>query len=164
MKNLFLLLGFLTLAPTAFADTPQVYKWTGTDGAIHYSDKPPVQTAADLQTLDMPNFPAPDLAQIAARQAELDAEARTAQQLLQTQLDQEAQARALARQQAELEAELAAAQQVSPQPAAEPIYVNSAFVPRAFRANLYVRYRSDFGKFRADLPNRSVDYIIRKPR
>ena len=141
MKNVFLLLGLLTLAPAAFADAPQVYKWTDATGVIHYSDKPPVQAAADLQSMDMPSFPAPDPAEIAAHQAQLDAEARTAQQLLQAQLAEQAQSRALALQQAQLEAAAAAQQQADSGPAVQPIYVDSVFVPRAYRANLYVHHR-----------------------
>jgi Skp family chaperone for outer membrane proteins len=165
MKTLLLLLSLLVLAPTAFADT-QVYKWTDVDGVVHYSDKPPLQGAADLQSTDMPSFPAPDPAQIAAHQAQLDADAQAAQKLLQTQLDQEAQAKALAMQQAELDAELAAQQQAASQPVAEPIYVNSASVPRAYRANLYLpRHSGSSGSHPArSAPSRPPISLLQKPR
>ena len=165
MKSMFLLLGLLALTPAAFADT-QVYKWTDADGVVHYSDKPPVQAAADLQSMDMPSFPAPDLAEIAAHQAQLDAAAQTAQKLLQAQLDQEAQAKALAMQQAALDAERAAAQQqpTDSGPTVEPIYVNSAFVSRAYRANLYIHHHTRSSNSQSSSMNRPPIPVLQKPR
>lgn len=163
MRNMFLLLSLLALAPAALADAPQLYKWTAADGVIHYSDKPPVQATADLESMDMPSFPARDPAEIAAHQAELDAEAQMAQKLLQTQLDQEAQAKALALQQAELEAATAAQQQAAPQPQVEPIYVNSVLVPRAYRANLYVHHRPASSRSQPVTPSHPA-ITMHKPR
>ena len=163
MKNIFLLLGLLALAPAAFADAPQIYKWTDTTGVIHYSDKPPAQAATDLQSMDMPSFPAPDPAEIAAHQAQLDAEAQTAQKLLQAQLAEQAQAKALALQQAQLEASVAAAQQADSAPTIQPIYVDSVFVPRAYRANLYIPHRSGAGRPQPSTPSPPA-ITLHKPR
>jgi hypothetical protein len=139
MRPTLILLALLALAPAAFADGTQLYKWTDAQGVVHYSDKPPAQPAADLSTTAMPSFPVQDPAVLAAKQAALDAQAQTAQKLLQIQLDQQAEAR----RHAEVQAELAAAeQQPDPGMAAEPIYVDSRFVPRAYRKNLYVQHRS----------------------
>lgn len=169
MKHAFAFLVLVALAPAAFADGTQLYKWTDAQGVIHYSDKPPAQTAPDLQTMDMPSFPTQDPAQLAAHQAELVAQAQAAQKLLQAQLDEQAQAAALAAQKAELQAQLAAAQQQQQsesQPAAEPIYVSSAFVPRAYRANLYLQHRFGSGNPHPSraLPDRPAISILQKPR
>ena len=129
------------LPALALADNAQVYKWTDAAGVVHYSDKPPAGSVADLQTLDMPAFPPQDPSQIAAQQAALVSEAAALQQL-QTQAAQQQQAVELARQQAQLAAAIAAFQQVQAQAQPEPetvplIYSSSAFVPAAYRVNLY---------------------------
>lgn len=168
MKYTLAALFLLALAPAAFADGSQFYKWTDAQGVIHYSDKPPVQAAPDLQTMDIPAFPAQDPAELAAHQADLVAQAQAAQKLLQVQLDEQAQAATLAAQKSQLQAQLAAAQQQQSesQQAAEPIYVSSAFVPRAYRANLFIPRR--FGSANPHpsraLPNRPAISILQKPR
>src|SRR5579859_6997982 len=96
MKTVIAFLALLVLSSAAFGDDPQMYKWTDVDGVVHYSDKPPVEAVTDLQTLDIPSFPAQDPAKIAAEQAELVAQIQAVQQLLQTQAAQQAQAAALA--------------------------------------------------------------------
>lgn len=167
MKHTLTILVLLALAPAAFADGTQLYKWTDAQGVIHYSDKPPVQAAADLQTIDIPAFPAQDPAELAARQAELVAQTAAAQKLLQVQLDEQTQAAALAAQKAQLQAQLAAMQQqLDSRPAVEPIYVSSAFVSHAYRANLFIPHRPGFGNSHADrsLPNTPAISILRKPR
>jgi hypothetical protein len=126
------------------ADNAQVYKWTDAAGVVHYSDKPPVESVADVQTLDMPALPYQDPAQLAAQQAALVGQAVALQQL-QVQAAQQQQAADLARQQAELAAALAAFQQAQAQaqPAPETmplIYSTSAFVPAAYRANFYLHH------------------------
>lgn len=138
-----LLLG-LILPALAFADNAQVYKWTDAAGVTHYSDKPPADSVADLQTLDMPALPPQDPAQLAAQQAALISQAAALHEL-QAQAAQQQQAAELARQQAELATAIAAFQQA--QQAAEPapetmpvIYSSSAFVPAAYRKNLYVNH------------------------
>jgi len=159
MKPTLIFLALLALAPAAFADGTQLYKWTDTQGVIHYSDKPPAQPVTDLSSTDMPSFPAQDPAALAARQAALDAQAQTAQKLLQTQLDQQAQAAAERR--AQVQAELDAVQQ----PAAAPIYMDSAYVPLAYRTNLYVPRRPGFAKSHSSRPQpvQPAHTILPKP-
>ena len=166
MKHLAAFLVLAILAPSAFADGA-VYKWTDAQGVTHYSDKPPVEAASDLTTLDMPVFPVQDPAKIAEHQAQLIAEAQAAQKLLQAQLDQQAQAAALAARQAQLEAALAAArqqQQAASQPMPEPIYVSSAFVPQLYRANLYLHqhHHHDLPPS-PPLPDRPAIPVLQKP-
>ena len=108
------------LPALAAAENPQMYKWTDADGVLHYSDQPPKQPAADLQTLDIPQFPAVDPAQLAARQAEQSAELKSLRELLAVQ-DLEQERAALARQSAALQAELTALQQSQAEP--EPVQV-----------------------------------------
>lgn len=129
-----------TLPAAAFAADPQMYKWTDSHGTVHYSDQPPTQPAPDLVASDMPTFPPVDQAKVAQQQAELLAQVVALQQLTQAQMAQQAQAAAIAQQQAEsLAADAAAQQAAQAQPSsAEPIYISSAFVPRAYRANLYL--------------------------
>ena len=125
----------LGLSAAAMADDPQLYKWTDTQGTVHYSDQPPAQPAPDLTTSDIPTFPAVDPVKLAQEQAALLAQVAALQQLTQAQMAQQAQALALAREQVEL-----AAAQDQPAPA-EPIYISSAFVPRIYRTNLYTSHR-----------------------
>ena len=168
MKHLaaFLLLAFL--APVVLADGT-VYKWTDAQGVTHYSDKPPVEAASDVSTLDMPALPPQDPVKIAEHQAQLVAEAQAAQKLLQAQFDQQAQSAALAAQQAQLEAQLAAARQqaesqAAAQPAVQPIYVSSAFVPRAYRANLYFYHHHGDSHLSHLPPSLPAIPVLRKPR
>jgi hypothetical protein len=141
-----------------------MYKWTDTNGVIHYSDKPPTEAAVDLQTMDVPSFPASDPAKLAADQAALLAQTQAVQQLLQAQTAQQAQAKALAQQQARLDAEIAALQQPQSQPELQPIYITSAFVPRAYRANLYLPHRMPTAPHSArPLPDRPAISLLHKP-
>src|ERR1700756_4638301 len=143
MLNLPRLLPLLALGVSAIAvaDDPQLYRWTDAQGTVHYSDQPPAQPAPDLTASDIPSFPPADPVKLAQRQADLLAQVAALQQLTQAQLAQQAQATALAQQRAEfaaLQAEQAAQAQAVETAPAEPIYVSSAFVPRVYRANLYL--------------------------
>lgn len=137
MRPALALFGLLVISPAAFADDPQLYRWTDAQGVVHYSDQPPAETAPDLKTSDMPAFPVVDQAKLDQEQAALLAEAAALQQLAQAQAAAQAAARLAA-------AELAARQTPPPVPATDdshsssPIYVSSAFVPRIYRANLYL--------------------------
>lgn len=133
MKTLLLLwLSLAVLLPfAAFADNPQMYKWTDAEGVVHYSDQPPTQPMADVQTLDIPVFPPQDPQKIAAEQAVLSAELAA----LEVQAVQQQQAAVIARQQAQLEAALAALDAAQAQAESEPqqvVYLNSAFIPHRF--------------------------------
>ncbi|HEY1774221.1 MAG TPA: DUF4124 domain-containing protein [Gammaproteobacteria bacterium] len=129
------------LSRASLADNSQLYRWTDAQGVVHYSDQPPQQPVADLKTSDLPEFPAVDQAKLDKEQAALFAEAAALQQLAQTQAQAQADARLAA-------AALAADQVPAIVPATddsytpEPIYVSSAFVPRAYRANLYLPRRT----------------------
>ena len=134
----------LGVSAVAMADDPQLYKWTDAQGTVHYSDQPPAQPAPDLTASDIPSFPPADPAKLAQQQADLLAQIAALQQLTQAQLAQQAQATALAQQRAEfaaLQAEQAAQAQAAEAAPPEPIYVSSAFVPRAYRENLYMGHR-----------------------
>ena len=128
------------LSPALLADNPQLYTWTDAQGVVHYSDQPPTLPAADLKTSDLPEFPAVDQAKLDKEQAALFAQAAALQQLA------EVQARALAETRLAA-AQSAAAEQQPVAPAVDdpsspaPIYVSSAFFPRAYRANLYLPHR-----------------------
>lgn len=143
MNRIALLLIPLMLAalpPLASADAQTVYKWTDADGVLHYSDKPPKDGVADLQTMDLPTLPPQDPAKIAADQAALAAStaALVQQQQAEDALQQREEELALER------AQLAAEEQALQQNAAPaesvpvyPIYANSDFIPRSYRRNLY---------------------------
>jgi Domain of unknown function (DUF4124) len=134
----------LILPALSIAANPQMYKWTDDQGVVHYSDQPPKQDVADVQTLDIPQFPPVDLAQLAQEQAALTAQLVALRQLLQTQEMQQQQASALAEKEAQLQAALAALQQADSddQYAHAPlIYTTSAFIPHAFRRNLFAFHR-----------------------
>lgn len=144
-KPLLLLSAFLFAALSSaavFADDSAVYKWTDAQGVVHYSDKPPKEGAADLQTLDLPPLPPQDPAKIAAEQAALAASTAALMQQQQTQAALQQQQLALALQQAQLQATLAALQQPqADEVQVAPIYAinaGSRFIPRSFRRNLYV--------------------------
>ena len=125
----------------AFADGQTVYKWTDEQGVVHYSDKPPAQTAPDLQTLDLPALPPQDPAKIAADQAALAAStaALVQQQQAEEALQQREEEIALERAQLEVSQQALQAQAATPEPVpVYPIYVNSRFIPRSYRRNLYV--------------------------
>ena len=140
MKTALTLLGLLALSPAAFADNPQLFKWTDAQGVIHYSDQPPAQPAPDLKTSDMPVFPAVDQAKLDKEQAALLAEAAALQQLTLTQAKAQADAQLAA---AELAAQVPLAAPATDGPSSPaPIYVASAFVPRSYRANLYLPRRT----------------------
>lgn len=145
MKNLPMLSSLALLAAlfsaAAFADGQTVFKWTDTQGVVHYSDKPPAVATADLQTMDLPAFPPQDPAKLAADQAALAAStlALVQQQQAEEALQQREEALTLERDQ------LQAAQEALRQDAAaaaEPapvyaIYANSPFIPRSFHRNLF---------------------------
>jgi hypothetical protein len=164
MKTALALFGLLALAPAAFADDPQMYKWTDAQGTVHYSDQPPKEAVADLTSSDIPVFPAVDQVKLDKEQAALLAQAAALQQLAQAQAAAQADARAAA-------AQLAALQAPSVVPAAEesyspaPIYVASAFVPRSYRRNLYVPYRPAAHSVASQrpLPSRPAISILQKP-
>lgn len=160
--NKFLALLSITLFAGVFsaavlADGPPVYKWTDSQGVVHYSDKPPVQAAPDLQTLDLPAFPAQDPARIAADQAALAASTAALIQRQQAEQALHQRDEELALEKAQLEAaqqalnqDAAAAAQPAPVYA---IYANSPFIPRSFHRNLYVHHRlSDRGPLSVDHP------------
>lgn len=142
--SLWIFLFAAVFSAAAIADGQSVYKWTDAQGVVHYSDKPP-KDAADIQTLDLPAFPAQDPAKIAADQAALAAStAALQQQMLNTAALQQQQL-ALAQEQAALDAQQPsvdtdAADDVYPAPA-YPIYARSRFIPRAYRRNLYAAHR-----------------------
>jgi len=154
MKNL-LALSILALLAASFsvpasADGQTVYKWTDAQGVVHYSDKPPTETAPDLQTMDLPAFPPQDPAKIAAEQAALTAS--TAILVQQQQAEEALQQReeALALERAQLQATQEALQEEA-DAAAQPapvyaIYANSPFVPRAYRRNLYGHHHHEAGR------------------
>lgn len=127
MKTLLLFwLSLAALLPVAaFADNPQMYKWTDAQGVVHYSDQPPAQPVADVQTLDIPVFPPQDPKKIAAEQAVLSAELAA----LEAQAVQQQQAAVIARQQAQLEAALAALDAAQAEAEPQVVYLNSAFIP-----------------------------------
>ncbi|HLW74984.1 MAG TPA: DUF4124 domain-containing protein [Gammaproteobacteria bacterium] len=134
----------LLLPALAIAGNPQMFKWTDAQGVVHYSDQPPKQAAADMQTLDIPLFPPQDPAEIAAREAALAAQVAALQKLVDTQAAQQGQARALAEKESQLQAALAAVQQEAYDDQRESpplIYSTSAFIPHAFRRDLYVFHR-----------------------
>ena len=168
MKSLLAPLCLLSLAlllpAAAFADNSQMYKWTDAQGVIHYSDQPPKQAEADVQTLDIPAFPPQDPVKLAAAQAALTQQAMAMQQ---AEAAQQAQAAALALQQAELQATLAAMQQSQDTATESPplIYSTSAFVPRAYRTNLFVyhRHRSSDDSRPRPLTTRPAISLFRKP-
>jgi hypothetical protein len=165
--NKFLALLSITLFAAVFsaaavADDQIVYKWTDSQGTVHYSDKPPAVAAADLQTLDLPPLPPQDPAKIAADQAALAASTRALQQQMLTQAALDQQAAEHAQQRAELQATEAALQQdaaAAAQPApVYAIYANSPFIPRSFRTNLYGAHRP------SDRRSMSVDHpMVSRP-
>jgi hypothetical protein len=145
MRSIFVIsaaLAVALLSQAALADDSQLYTWTDAQGVVHYSDQPPTQPVADLKTSDLPQFPAVDQAKLDKEQAALLAQTAALQQLAEAEAQAQAEARLAA-------AQSTAAQQPAPVvPAADesyspaPIYVDSAFVPRVYRANLYLPHRS----------------------
>jgi len=154
-KLLILVLLPLTAAFMAavHADGQTVYKWTDSDGTVHYSDKPPAAQPADLSTLDLPALPPQDPAKIAADQAAQAASTADTLKLLQAQLALQQQQLSLQLQQAQLQAaatpppaesdtaDMDSADEVLP--VVYPIYERSAFVPHAYRQNLYLHHRRE---------------------
>ncbi len=53
----------------AFADGQQIYKWTDSQGVVHYSDKAPVKPVHSMQQITLPALPAPDPQSEAQNQA-----------------------------------------------------------------------------------------------
>lgn len=151
MKKLLILI-LLPLAAasmaTARADGQPIYKWTDSGGTVHYSDKPPETSAADLTTLDLPSLPPQDPAKIAADEAAQVASTAATLKLLQAQLALQQQQLAVQLQQAQLDAALnppAAPQTDSTDvlPVVYPIYEHSAFVPHVYRRNLYLHHHGE---------------------
>ncbi len=150
----------MLLAPAVLADTAQLYKWTDAQGVVHYSDQPPKQPVTDLVTSDLPAFPAVDQAKLDKDQAALLAQTAALQQLVQAQAEA---ARADARQSVVY----------LPQPAVPTddydyspafIYRDSAFIPRAYRANLYIPHRSPSTPRPArSLPSHPAISVLQKP-
>jgi hypothetical protein len=154
----------MLLAPAVLADNPQLYKWTDAQGVMHYSDQPPKQPATDLNTSDMPVFPVVDQAKIDKEQAALLAQVVAMQRLAQVQAASQAESEAAAEQMAELQSQsFSAADDGSYSP--EPIYVNSAFVPRAYRANLYLLHQPSSRSVtqRPGSSSRPAMPVLRKP-
>ena len=124
---------------SAFADQP-IYKWTDSNGTLHYSDKPPKEAASDLRTLDLPAFPAQDPAKLAEAQAAQVASTTALLKELQAEDALRQQETALAQQQAQLQSTIDAADdqngELEPAPV-DAIYVSSPYVPRVYRRNLY---------------------------
>lgn len=148
-----LLCGTASMA-VAFADGQSIYKWTDSDGTVHYSDKPPETAPVDLTTLDLPALPPQDPAKVAADQAAEVASTAATLKLLQAQLALQQQQLNLQLQQAQLQAvttpvpaeagtaDMDSADAVLP---VYPIYVRSAFVPHVYRRNLYLPHRASPG-------------------
>lgn len=154
MKKILVLLTLLcgtAFMAAAFADGQSIYKWTDSDGTVHYSDKPPETAPADLTTLDLPALPPQDPAKVAADQAAEVASTAATLKLLQAQLALQQQQLNLQLQQAQLQAvttpvpaeagtaDMDSADAVLP---VYPIYVRSAFVPHVYRRNLYLPHRA----------------------
>ena len=169
-RSLILLIPLAFFSASALADGQTVYKWTDSDGVLHYSDKPPQDSASDLQTLDLPALPPQDPAKIAADQAALATS--TAALVQQRQAEEALRQRdeELALERAQLAAEEQALQQQAAA-AAEPapvyaIYANSAFIPRSYHRNLFASHR--FQEHRATpalqpLPSRPPLAVTHKP-
>lgn len=133
------------LSAAARADDQAIYKWTDAQGVLHYSDKPPKESAADLHTLDLPPLPPQDPAKIATAEAAQAAGTTALLRELQAETLLQQQQAALATQQAELQAALDAQQQpdgadVEAAPV-YPLYADSPLIPRAYRRNLYLHHR-----------------------
>ena len=50
-RNKLLLLALLGCVGTAFAAQAQVYKWTDANGVVHFTDTPPPNSTANVQTM-----------------------------------------------------------------------------------------------------------------
>lgn len=118
------------LSAGAFAADLPVYKWTDSQGVLHYSDTPP-KDATPVTVMDLPAPPPLDPEKVAATQAWI-ASVNDQQQRQQTEDDLERRERELAQQQAQLQATLAALQQYAV--AAEPAPVYLAYTPSRYIA------------------------------
>lgn len=141
--SLWIFMFAVVFSAAAIADDQPIYKWTDAQGVVHYSDKSP-KDAADVQTLDLPAFPAQDPAKIAADQAALAASTAALQQQMLNAAALQQQQLAMAQEQAALDAQQPnvdadAADDVYPAPA-YPIYARSRFIPQSYRHNLYVSH------------------------
>lgn len=125
----------------AWADGIKVYKWTDAQGLLHYSDKPPLDAAADLQTLQF-DLPPVDTAALAASEAQM-AQLSAALRQQQAEDDLARQRQELAAQQAELEATLATLQQATVE-AAPPQEVFYAAAASPFIRQHHEPDRDDF--------------------
>jgi hypothetical protein len=52
-RNKLMLLALLGCVGTAFAAQAQVYKWTDANGVVHFTDTPPPQSTANVQTIQV---------------------------------------------------------------------------------------------------------------
>lgn len=100
-----------TASAVALADEPQLYKWTDAQGVIHYSDKAPADSSANVQTMNLPTLAPQDTTKIAAQQAALTAQVAATQRLVQQQALAQQQEATLAAQQAALDAQVAQMQE-----------------------------------------------------
>ena len=130
------------LASVAYAGAPKIYKWTDSQGVLHYSDKPPTDATPDVRLLDLPELPPVDPEKIAETQAWI-ASVDAVQQRQQTQAELEQRRRELTLQQAQLDATLAALQQYTAAAAqAAPVYL--AYAPSRFRSRQHEPDQDDF--------------------
>jgi hypothetical protein len=119
---------FAAMLPSAaYTGVPKIYKWTDSQGVLHYSDKPPTDATPGVQLLDLPELPPVDPEKIAETQAWI-ASVNAMQQHQKTEAELDQHQRELAQQQAQLDATLAALQQYTAATAqSEPVYL--AYAP-----------------------------------
>jgi len=65
----FLICGAFLLSAAAMAGGTQIYKWTDSQGVVHYSDKAPINQPTSLQVMALPELPPADPKAEAADQA-----------------------------------------------------------------------------------------------
>ncbi len=67
--KILIVLTAVLFSTAAFADGQQIYKWTDSQGVVHYSDKAPVNSAHSVQQITLSVLPAPDPQSEAQNQA-----------------------------------------------------------------------------------------------
>jgi hypothetical protein len=134
------------------ADLP-VYKWTDSQGVLHYSDTPP-KDATSVTVMDLPELPPLDPEKVAAIRAWI-ASVNDKQQRQQAEDDLQRRERELAEQQAQLQASLAALQQYSV--AAEPAPVYLSYAPPRYVVRRREPDRGDLRPMR--LPQKQASSI-----
>lgn len=67
--TLILFCGLALLSAAAVAGDTQIYKWTDSQGVVHYSDKAPASPQISLQVMTLPELPAANPKVEAANQA-----------------------------------------------------------------------------------------------